>query len=82
MLRSKEIQKQTRNKIVDMEKVYKVISKVLGLQWTTIGAIIHKLRKLVTVMNLPRSGRPTKITQRAQQWLIQEIIKERLRLRM
>ncbi len=67
MPQSKEIQEQMRNKIVDMYqsgKGYKTISKALGL------------KGFVTVVNLPRSGRPTKITLRAQQQLIQEIIKE------
>ncbi len=79
MLRSQEIQEQMRNKIVDMYqsgKGYKAISKALGLQRTTVRAIIHKWRKLGTVVNLPRSERPTKITPRAQWWLIQEVIKE------
>ncbi len=79
MLRSKEIQEQMRNKIVDMYqsgKGYKAISKALGLQQTMVRAIIHKWRKLGTVVNLPRSERPTKITPRAQWWLIQEVIKE------
>ncbi len=39
-------------------------------------AIIHKWRKLGTVVNLLRSGRPTKITPREQHRLIQEVIKE------
>ncbi len=75
MPRSKEIQEQMWNKIVDMyqsRKGYKAI-KALG---TTVRAIIHKWRKLVTVVNLPRSGWPTKITPREQRRLIQEVIKE------
>ncbi len=79
MPRSKEIEEQMRNKIVGMYqsgKGYKAISKALGLQWTTVRAIIHKWRKLGTAVNLPRSGRPTKITPRAQRRLIQEVIKE------
>ncbi len=75
MPRSKEIQEHMRNKIVDVYqsgKGYKAISKALGLQRTTVRAIIHKWRKLGTVVNLPRSGRPTKITPRAQQRLIQD----------
>ncbi len=56
-------------------KGYKAIYKALGLQRTTVRAIIHKWRKLVTVVNLPRSGWPTKITPRAQRQLIQEVIK-------
>ncbi len=72
---SKEIQEQMRNKIVDMSgKGYKAISKALGLQRTIIRANIPKCRKLGTVVNLPRSGQPTKITPRAR--LIQEVIKE------
>ncbi len=53
MPRSKEIQKQMRNKIVNKYqsgKGYKAISTVLGVQRTTIRAIIHKWRKLVTVV--------------------------------
>ncbi len=68
-----------RNKIVDIYqsgKDYKAISKALGLQRTMVRAIIHKWRQLETVVNLPRSGRPTKITPRAQWRLIQEVIKE------
>ncbi len=55
-------------------KGHKAISKALGLQRTTVRAIIQV--KLVTVVNLPRSGWPTKITPRAQRQLIQEVIKE------
>ncbi len=48
MLRSKEIQEQMRNKIVAMYqfgKGYKAISMALGLQRTTVRAIIHKWLK-------------------------------------
>ncbi len=75
MLRSKEIQEQMRKKVIEIYqsgKGYKAISKALGLQRTTVRAIIHKWRKHGTVVNLPRSGRPTKITPRAQRRLIQE----------
>lgn len=79
MPRSEEIQEHMRNKIVDMYpsgKGYKAISKYLGLQRTTVRAIIHKWRKLVTVVNLPRSDPPTTITPRAQCRLVYEVIKE------
>ncbi len=49
MLRSKEIQDQMRNKIVDVYqsgKGYKAISKALVLQRTMVRGIIHKWRKL------------------------------------
>ncbi len=76
MPQSKEVQEQFRNKIVDMYQSgngYKVIYKALELQRTKVRAIIHKWRKLGTVVNLPRSGWPTKITQRAQWRLILEV---------
>ncbi len=75
MPRSKYIQEQMRNNIVDMYqsgKGYNAISKALGLQRTTVRAIIHKWRKHGTVVNLPRSGQPTKITPRAQRRLIHD----------
>ncbi len=66
MPQSKEIQEQMRNKIVighfpKPQNGYIAISKALGLQRTMVRAIIHKRRKLDTVVNLPRSGMPTKI---------------------
>ncbi len=79
MLRSKEIQEQMRKKVIEIYqsgKGYKAISKVLGLQRTTVRAIIHKWRKHGTVVNLPMSGRPNKITPRAQRRLIQEVTKD------
>ena len=68
-----------RNKVIDInqsEKVYKAISKALGHQRTTVTTIIHKWRKHGTVVNLPRSGQPTKGTPRAHRQLIQEVTKE------
>ncbi len=68
-----------RKKVIEIYqsgKGYKAISKALGLQRTTVRAIIHKWRKHGTVVNLPRSGRPTKITPRAQRRLIQEVTKD------
>uniref|UniRef100_A0A803JRB0 N-acetylgalactosaminidase, alpha- n=1 Tax=Xenopus tropicalis TaxID=8364 RepID=A0A803JRB0_XENTR len=79
MPRSKEIQEQMRSKVIEIYqsgKVYKAISKALGLQQTTVRAIIHKWQNHGTVVNLPRSGRPTKITPRAQRQLIREATKD------
>ncbi|KAK3538185.1 hypothetical protein QTP70_032718 [Hemibagrus guttatus] len=79
MRRAKEIQKQMREKVIEIYqcgKGYKAISKALGLPRTTVRAIIYKWRKHGTVENLPRSGRPTKITPRAQRQLIQEVTKD------
>ncbi len=79
MLRSKEIQEQMRNKVIEIYqsgKFYKAVSKALGLQRTTVRAIIHKWRKHGTAVNFPRSDRPTKITPRTQLRLIQEVTKD------
>ncbi|KAK3510498.1 hypothetical protein QTP70_009145 [Hemibagrus guttatus] len=68
-----------RKKVIEIYqsgKGYKAISKALRLPQTTVRAIIYKWRKHGTVENLPRSGRPTKITPRAQQQLIQEVTKD------
>ncbi|KAK3537531.1 hypothetical protein QTP70_012750 [Hemibagrus guttatus] len=57
-------------------KGYKAIFKALGLPQTKVRAIIYKWQKHGTVENLPRSGRLTKITPRAQRQLIQEVTKD------
>uniref|UniRef100_A0A8C6K5C0 Transposase Tc1-like domain-containing protein n=1 Tax=Nothobranchius furzeri TaxID=105023 RepID=A0A8C6K5C0_NOTFU len=79
MPRSKEIQEQMRTKVIEIYrsgKGYKAISKALGLQRTTVRAIIHKWQQHGTVVNLPRSGPPTKMTPRAQRRLIREVTKD------
>ncbi len=53
---------------------YKNVLSTFGSKITPY--IIHKWRKHGTVVNLPRSGRPTKITPRAQRRLIQEVTKD------
>ncbi|KAK3533287.1 hypothetical protein QTP70_014310 [Hemibagrus guttatus] len=68
-----------RKKVIEIYqsgKGYKAISKALGLPRTTVRAIIYKWRKHGTVENLPRSGRPTKITPRVHRQLIQEVTKD------
>ncbi|KAK3568483.1 hypothetical protein QTP86_008234 [Hemibagrus guttatus] len=61
---------------ISLENVIKPFLKLWGLPQTTVRAIIYKWRKHGTVENLPRSGRPTKITPRAQRQLIQEVTKD------
>ncbi|KAK3553721.1 hypothetical protein QTP70_007583 [Hemibagrus guttatus] len=68
-----------RKKVIEIYqsgKGYKAISKALGLPRSTVRAIIYKWRKHGTVENLPRSGRPTKTTPRAQRQLLQEVTKD------
>ncbi|KAK3537340.1 hypothetical protein QTP70_008226 [Hemibagrus guttatus] len=69
MAKTKELSKDTRNKIVDLHQAGKTESAI-------VRAIIYKWRKHGTVENLPRSGRPTKITPREQWQLIQEVTKD------
>lgn len=61
------LKKQLTKKVTDIyqsRKGYKVISKALRLQQTMVRAIINKWRKPGTVVNFPRRGQSTKITQR------------------
>ena len=66
MGKTKELSKDTRDKIVDLHKAgmgYKEISKQLG-EKLTVGAIIRKWKKHKVTANLPRSGAPRKISPR------------------
>ncbi len=79
MPRSKEIPEDVKEKIIFYHKSgkgYKAISKMMGLHRSTVRTIISKWKTLGTVMNLPRSGRPTKISPRTQRKIIQEVTKK------
>ncbi|XP_012987768.3 zinc finger protein 2-like isoform X2 [Esox lucius] len=76
MPRSKEIPEHLRKTAVDAYRAgkgYKAISKALGLHRTTVRAILSKWRKFGTVVNLPRSGRPAKISAKAKCKIIQGV---------
>ncbi|XP_075444851.1 uncharacterized protein LOC142488342 isoform X3 [Ascaphus truei] len=76
--RSKEISEDLRKAVIDAHqsrKGYKTISKALGLPQSTVRQIVYKWRKFKTTVNLPRSGRPTKISPRTNQQIIQEVTK-------
>ena len=63
MAKTKELSKDTRNKIVDLHQAGKTesaIGKQLGLKKSTVGAIIRKWKTYKTTDNLPRSGAPRK----------------------
>lgn len=63
-----------RKKVIEINpsgEGYRVISAPLGR--TTVRAIICKWRKLGTVVNLPRSGRPTRLPPTAHWRFIREI---------
>ncbi len=64
MAKTKELSKDTRNKIVDLHQAGKTesaIGKQLGVMKSTVGAIIRKWKTYKTTDNLPRSGAPRKI---------------------
>ncbi|KAK3556582.1 hypothetical protein QTP70_010776 [Hemibagrus guttatus] len=65
MAKTKELSKDTRNKIVDLNQAGKTesaIGKQLGVKKSTVGAIIRKWKTYKTTDNLPRSGAPRKIS--------------------
>ncbi len=67
MAKTKELSKDTRNKIVDLHQAGKTesaIGKQLGMKKSTVGAIIRKWKTYKTTDNLPRSGAPRKISPR------------------
>ncbi len=65
MAKTKELSKDTRNKIVDLHQAGKTesaIGKQLAVKKSTVGAIIRKWKTYKTTDNLPRSGAPRKIS--------------------
>ena len=67
MAKTKELSKDTRNRIVDLHQAGKTesaIGKQLGVKKSTVGAIIRKWKTYKTTDSLPRSGAPRKISPR------------------
>ncbi len=65
MGKTKELSKDTRDKIVDLHKAgmgNRTIGKQLGEKATTVGAIIRKWKLFKMIVNLPRTGAPCKIS--------------------
>ncbi|XP_057673496.1 ras-related protein Rab-40C isoform X1 [Corythoichthys intestinalis] len=65
MAKTKELSKDTRDKIVDLHQAGKTeyaIGKTLGVMKSTVGAFIRKWKTYKTTDNLPRSGAPCKIS--------------------
>ncbi len=57
MGKTKELSKDTRDKIGDLHKAgmgYRTIGKQLGEKATTVGAIIRKWKKFKMTVNLPQ----------------------------
>ncbi|CDQ82358.1 unnamed protein product [Oncorhynchus mykiss] len=78
MAKTKELSKDTRNKIVDLHQAGKTesaIGKQLGLKKSTVGAIIRKWKTYKTTDNLPRSGAPRKISPRGVKMITRTVSK-------
>ncbi len=78
MAKTKELSKDTRNKIVDLHQAGKTesaIGKQLGVKKSTVGAIIRKWKTDKTTDNLPRSGAPRKISPRGVKMVTRTVSK-------
>ncbi|KAK3544182.1 hypothetical protein QTP86_006029 [Hemibagrus guttatus] len=76
--KTKELSKDTRNKIVDLHQAGKTesaIGKQLGVKKSTVGAIIRKWKTYKTTDNLPRSGAPRKISPRGVKMITRTVSK-------
>ncbi|KAK3509821.1 hypothetical protein QTP70_012405 [Hemibagrus guttatus] len=78
MAKTKELSKDTRNKIVDLHQAGKTesaIGKQLGVKKSTVGAIIRKWKTYKTTDDLPRSGAPRKISPRGVKMITRTVSK-------
>ena len=76
MPETKEIPEDPILRIVDLDKAgkgYKSISKSLDVHQSMVRHIFYKWRKFSTVATLPKSGRPAKMTARAQCRMLNEV---------
>ncbi len=76
MVKTKELSKDVRDKIVYLHKAgmgYKTIAKQLGEKVTTVGAIIRKWKKHKITVNLPRTGAPCKISPRGVSMIMRTV---------
>ena len=60
---------------MDFYNSYKGISKSLDVHQSMVRQIVYKWRKFNTIVTLPRSGRPAKMTARAQSRMLNEVKK-------
>ncbi len=76
MRKTKELSKNTRDKIVDLHKAvmgYRTIGKQLGEKATTVGAIIKKWKKFEMTVNPPRTGAPCKILPHGELMILRKV---------
>ncbi|KAK3549115.1 hypothetical protein QTP70_032577, partial [Hemibagrus guttatus] len=85
MAKTKELSKDTRNKIVDLHQAGKTesaIGKQLGVKKSTVGAIIRKWKTYKTTDNLPPSGAPRKISPHGVKMITRTPVHVRARLKL
>src|SRR4029434_10789585 len=73
-MKIKEHSKQLRKKVIEKYKSregYKM-SKALNIPWNSVKSIIKKLKEYGTCVNLPRAGRPRKLSGRARRRQVRE----------
>ncbi|KAI3367038.1 hypothetical protein L3Q82_009675 [Scortum barcoo] len=78
MVRLKELSEAIRKKIAaahESGERFKEISKEFEISYFTVWKIVYKWRTFKTTANVPRSGRPSKFTQRADRKMLKEVIK-------
>uniref|UniRef100_A0A3Q3KM81 Uncharacterized protein n=1 Tax=Monopterus albus TaxID=43700 RepID=A0A3Q3KM81_MONAL len=76
MGKTKELSKDTRDKIVDLHKAgkgYGAFAKQLGKNRSIVGAIVRKWKRLKTTVSLPRTRAPCKISPRGVSLMIRKV---------
>ncbi len=76
MGKTKEVTKDTRDRIVDLHKAgmgYRTIGKLHGEKATTVGAIIRKWKKFKMTVNLPRTGALCKISPHGVSMILRKV---------
>lgn len=78
MAKTKELLKETRNKIVDLHTAGKSetsTGKQLGVNKSTVGAFIRIWKTYKAINNHPRSGGPRKISSRGVKLIMRTLNK-------
>ena len=77
-MKTERLPKQVKDKVVENYRLglgYKKISETLNIPRSTIKSMIKKWKEYGTTTNLPREGRPPKLTDQARRALIREATK-------
>src|SRR4029434_6793126 len=76
-MKTKDHSKQLREKVIEKYRSgegYKM-SKALNIPWNSVKSIIKKWKEYGPCVNLPRAGRPHKLSDRARSRLVREATK-------